>query len=45
MSITANVPGSPTLVTLMMEAIHSTETSALTRITWHYIPEDGILLC
>jgi hypothetical protein len=31
------------LVTLMMEAIPSTETSALTRATWHNIPEDSIL--
>jgi hypothetical protein len=27
----------------MMEAIHSFETSILTRAKWHNIPEDGIL--
>jgi hypothetical protein len=27
----------------MMEAIHSSETSVLTRTTWRNIPEDGIL--
>jgi hypothetical protein len=27
----------------MMEAIHPSETSALTRTTWLNIPEDGIL--
>jgi hypothetical protein len=28
---------------MMMEAIHSSETSDPTRGTWHNIPEDGIL--
>jgi hypothetical protein len=38
-----NVPSSPILVTLMTEAIHSSETSVLTRFTGNSIPEDGIL--
>jgi hypothetical protein len=31
------------LGTLMMEAIHSSEMSVRTRVTWLHIPEDGIL--
>jgi hypothetical protein len=37
------VPSSPILVTPMMEAIRSSETSVLTRATWRDIQEDGIL--
>jgi hypothetical protein len=41
--VTAYVPSLPIHVTQMLEAIHSSEMSALTRATQCQIPEDSIL--
>jgi hypothetical protein len=44
MIVTANVvPSSWILVSLMKDAIHSSETLLLTRATRRNVPEDGIL--
>jgi hypothetical protein len=41
--VTANVPSSPILVSLVIEALSSPETSVLTRATLHIIPRDASL--
>jgi hypothetical protein len=40
--VTANVPRSPILVTLVKEMVNSSETSILTRVTRRNILEDAI---
>jgi hypothetical protein len=41
--VTANIPSCRIRLTLMMEAIRSSETLILTRAMWRNIPEGGIL--
>jgi Na+/H+ antiporter NhaC len=41
--VTANVVPSSLMLVTLMETIHFSEISVLTRVTWHSIPEDGIL--
>jgi predicted RecB family nuclease len=40
--VTANIPSPVILPTMKMEVTSSSETSVLTRATWHLIPEDSI---
>jgi hypothetical protein len=42
--VTANIPTSPTVATLMMEALHSSDTSGFTRVTLRNILEDAFFI-
>jgi hypothetical protein len=41
--VTARIPSSPILITLMMEELRSSETSVITRVQRRNVPEDNII--